>query len=172
MPKKAPSPSDDTAAKAPVRKRRTGRKRKAVREEYISYLISVSGWDYYYAFRPGDPKSRWDQGAYDELATLSFTGKLARPEGTKYDTGQVTFSGRRGLMKEPIERAPASIGSLSASGAELSAYIFIPTERLAELAAVAQSDRIQTIHITGTKLRYRSGLIHHVSVSTQPDEED
>jgi len=142
-------------ARPPVRKK-ARRKRQPAREEQIGYIVRVSDWDYYYSFRPSDPKGHWDHGPYSEIATLSFTGELIRPENSKYRTATVTLSGKAGMMEERLTGAALSIGTLSAHENELSAYIFVPAERLAELTTVAQSGRVQIVHITGTRLRYRS----------------
>ena len=53
-----------------------------------------------------------------------------------------------------------------------SGYVFTPQERFAELAAIAQSRRVQIIRIVGTKLRYGSALIHNVSMSTELEEDE
>ena len=45
-------------------------------------------------------------------------------------------------MEEQTIEKTRSIGSLDASGDELSAYVLVPAERLAELASIAQSGRV------------------------------
>jgi len=169
---KQTTPGTAVASAKPPTRKKARRKRQPAREEYIGYLVRVSGWDYHYGFRPSDPRSHWDPGPYSELATLSFTGELIRPENSKYRTATVTLSGKVGMMEERPTGAASSIGSLSAHEDELSAYVFIPTERLAELSVVAQSGRVQIVQITGTKLRYRSALIRNLSLDTHFDEED
>ena len=140
-------------------------KRRTVLDEHVSYLIRVTDWDYYYSLRPGDLKSRWDNDAYNELATVSFSGELLRPEGMEYVRASVTLSAQQGLTGLSVSAAPGSLGTLSARSDELSAYIFVPVERFAELCSVAQSGRVQEISITGTRLRYRSGLVHSLSIN-------
>jgi hypothetical protein len=163
----------DASAKTPTRKVAPRKpKRKPAREEYIAYFLRVSGWDYYYGFRPSDPKSQWDQGPYSEIATLTFTGELIRPVNSKYRAATVTLSAKSGMMEERPAGTARSIGSLTANEDELSAYIFVPAERLTELTAVAQSERVRVVQVTGTKLRYRSGQIHNLSIYTSFDEED
>jgi hypothetical protein len=113
---------------------------------YLGHRDKRSGWDYYYSFRPSDPKSRWDAGPYNELATISFGGEIIRPQDSKYKRAKVIFSARLGMMEENGVEPPKTIGSLTANDEELSAYIFIPAERTADLAAVAQSGRAQVVH--------------------------
>lgn len=134
--------------------------------------MRITGWDYYYSFRPSDPKSRWDPGPYKELATISFGGEIVRPQDSKYKRAKVTFSARVEMMEENRAAPPKTIGSLTANDEELSAYIFIPAERMADLAAVAQSGRAQVVHFGATRLRYRSAMVHTVSLSTEFDEEE
>ena len=43
-----------------------------------------------------------------------------------------------GMLEENRAEPPKTIGSLTANDEELTAYIFIPAERMADLAAVAQ----------------------------------
>ena len=169
--KQTKSPADAASTEPPPRKP-TRRKRKSVQDEHVAYLVRVSGWDYYYGFRPSDPKSQWDHGPYNEIATLTFAGELIRPENSKYRTATVTLSGKAGMMDERLTGAAPSIGTLTAHEKYLSAYIFVPAERLTELATVAQSGRVQVVQVTGTKLRYRSAQIHNLSIYTQFDDEE
>lgn len=155
--------------KNPSRKRT---RRKATHEDLISYTIKVSGWEYYYSLRAGDPKSRYDAARYRELATLSFQGELIRPEASPHKKAEVTLSAREGMLDAPPDDRITTIGSLSASGGNLSAYIFVPVERFSELASIAQSERIQAIQIGGSKLHYRSGSIYSVALNTLWDEDD
>jgi hypothetical protein len=55
---------------------------------------------------------------------------------------------------------------------ELSAYIFVPADRFAELVAVSASGRVQMVTVTGTKLRYRSGQATYVGAYTDFSEEE
>lgn len=163
----------DASDRPPTRKAvRRKRKRQPAREEYIAYFVRVGGWDYYYGFRPSDPKSQWNHGPYNEIATLTFTGELIRPENSKYRAVALTLSGKAGMLEERRTGGVSSIGTLTAHEDALSAYIFVPAERLTELATVAQSGRVQVVQVTGTKLRYRSAQIHNLSIYTQFDVED
>ena len=58
---------------SPKQKRRSTNKRAARRrqvEERLDYKFRVTGWDYYYSLRPGDPKVAWEKGAYS-MSTFS-----------------------------------------------------------------------------------------------------
>jgi hypothetical protein len=75
------------------------------------------------------------------------------------------------MMDERRGEVYRSIGSLTASGDALSAYIFVPAEFMSELASVSQSGRVQAIDFSGTRLRYRSASLQSVSLTTRNEEE-
>lgn len=150
----------------PTKRRRPPHRK---RDEKITYLVVVTGWEHHYGLRIADG-SAWEPGPYHELATLTLRGEVVRPEGFKHPRGEVTLSSRAGMLHETGE--PKCIGSLSARGDLLQAYVFIPAERLAELVAVAASGRIHIAAVGGTKLRYRSGTIHSVTLDTEFDPEE
>ncbi|HEY9554297.1 hypothetical protein [Allosphingosinicella sp.] len=128
--------------------------------------------DYHYSLRVSDPKSRWDHGAYSALATFSFSDDLIRPENSKYLKVSVTLSARAGMLEEQPGLGTLSLGTLSVGGDEFSAYVFVPAKRLAEIATFAQSGKVQIVHLVGTKLRYRSGLVCNIARHTSLEEEE
>lgn len=150
------------------RKRRPCRKR----DEPEHYLIRVKEWDCYYSFRVSDPKSRFDDGPYSELTTLTFSGELLEPDNSKYSKALLTLSAHADMMDVRGLEPPKSIGSLSAHEDTLSAYVFVPTEHMAKLMLLANSGKVQTASIVGSRLRYRSGSIQNISLDTSPEEED
>lgn len=76
------------------------------------------------------------------------------------------------MLDQPAGETRVTVGLLSTGSDELSGYVFTPQERFAELAAVAQSGRVQINRIVGTKLRYGSALIHNVSISTELEKDE
>jgi hypothetical protein len=96
--------------------------------------------------------------------------RLIRPIDTRYKDAEVTFSPRAGMTDERRGGAFQSIGSLTASGDSLSAYVFIPAEYMPELAAVAQSGP-RTDH---QLLRHASSLpsVRGVSLSTRDEAKE
>ncbi|PWK64642.1 hypothetical protein [Aminobacter sp. AP02] len=172
-PKHPATATEGEGSKAGVRPRKRRNKRRTpARQESSSYVVRVADWDYYYSFHASDPKSRWETGPYGELATLSFQGEIIRPRDCRYKTATATFSGKSHMMEEVRTEGARSIGSLTAQGDELSAYVFVPQERLAELTSVAQSGKVQIVHFSGTKLRYRSASISSISLHTKFDEDE
>jgi len=156
-------------ARALSNRRKRVRRRK---DEILQYELRVSGWDHYYNFRVCDPKSHFDPGPYSELSTLTFKGTMKEPAAYAGQRGELTLSAQAALMTRNAETLPTSIGGLSAHAETFFAYIFLPAERLAELTSLAISGRVQVATIAGTKLRYRSGRAHSVSISTDLEEEE
>lgn len=162
---------DDQSAEVSPPKRRKRRKRKP-RDEPIHYLIHVTDWDCYYGFSVSDPKSRFDPGPYSDIATVTFKGELVEQEGCKYSRGELTLSARENMGGERWTEPPTAIGSLSAYEDTLAGYVFVPAEHLAMLVSLASSGKVQTASILGSRLRYRSGSIQNISLSTSPEDDD
>ncbi|MCL6729194.1 hypothetical protein [Sphingomonas hankyongi] len=160
----------ETAKRSTSRKKR--KRTSSKRQEFVQYLIRVSSWEYDYALRAGNPKSSLDQSAYEELATLTFSGELLQPKVPKFDRVEVTCSGRAGMLDQTLGDSQLTIGSAWARDGQLFGYIFAPQERLAELATVAGTGQVQVVCFTGTKLRYRTAEIYSISISTRVDEEE
>lgn len=152
--------------------RRRKRKKHKKREEHVHYEIRISGWDYYYSLRLSDPKSAFDRGTYSEIATFSLKGELISPEDLPYTEGLLTLSAQVGMLNQEYVEQPKAIGGLSVAGDTLTAYVFVPAERLSELATVAASGRLQAARFIGSRLRYRSGTVHNISVTTEFEEEE
>jgi hypothetical protein len=76
------------------------------------------------------------------------------------------------MIEEHRDVSPSAIGSLSTHEEMLEAYVFVPAERMAALVALAHSGRVRVASIDGTKLHYRSGKDHSISLNTtfDPDE--
>ena len=94
---------DDASKTEQARVKPKRRKRKRTsknRDEHVWYEIRVTGWDGYYGFRVSDPKSRYDPGPYSEIATVTITGHLLRPENMNYKTMSLTLSGHERIKDE------------------------------------------------------------------------
>ncbi len=161
-------PSTRTRKKSQLRKKAT----KHRRDEYVSHVIRVRTWEFYYSRRASDPKSKWEAWPVSEIATLTFFGQLVRPENSKYTEGKLTFSGRHELVVREPTPSLLPIGSVTARSDEIEAYVFVPEERLRLLLTAAQSGRIQVAQFGGPKLRYGSSVIHSVSLDTNLHEDD
>ena len=161
-----------TATAAKSSKQQMRKAARSQRTEYVEYLIQVTSWEYYYSLRTGDPKSVWDKEVFDELAILSFRGNLITPKLPQIERVLMEFSAKAGMLRQPIEDIRTKIGSVSRHGDELSAYVFVPEERMADLLTIAQSERVKVISFVGDKLRYGSALIHNMTLRTEINEDD
>jgi hypothetical protein len=161
------------AAKDSRSRRKVGRKtRKASREEYVSHVIRVRTWEFYYSRYATDPKSKWERGPIGEIATLRFIGEVVRPKNCKYKEGNLTFSGREDFVEREPGTMLVPIGSATARGEEIEGYLFVPEERLRLLLTAAQTGRVEMVQFTGPKLRYGGSLVHTASVNTHFDEDE
>lgn len=159
-----------TGSRAVKKGRRKAKKRP--REEYVTHVIRVKAWDFYYSRHATDPKSKWERGPISELATLSLTGEVVRPEKCKYKEGKLTFSGRADYLDPQPGPSLVPIGSATARGEEIESYVFVPEERLRLLLTAAQSGQIEVAQFTGPKLRYGGSVLHSVSLDTHFDEDE
>jgi hypothetical protein len=159
-----------TGSQSAKKGRRRARKRPSV--EYVTHVIRVKAWDFYYSRHATDPKSKWERGPISELATLSLVGEVVGPENCKYKDGKLTFSGRADYLDPQPGPSLVPIGSATARGEAIEGYVFVPDERLKLLLTAAQSGQIEVAHFTGPKLRYGSGVIHSVSLDTRFDEDE
>src|SRR4051812_34539049 len=101
--------TSNSTQKRRVRRRKT--------EEHASHVIRVRSWEFYFSRHAADQKSRWEPWPIGELATLTFTGDIVRPEKSKYKTGKLTFSARLHQPENPQRGVkPVPIGSATARG--------------------------------------------------------
>jgi len=138
-------------------------------DEYLSYLVRITGWERWWNFSVGD-KSRWSPGPYDVGGTLTLYGDVVRPEGFKYPRAAITLSGKGKMMEETDH--PKSVGWIDVKNGLLQAYVSVPAESMEELTVLAASDRLKIVHLNGTPLRYRRGRVNSISLNTEfdPDE--
>ncbi len=147
------------------------RKRRKPKVEIVHYEVEVNDWDLYYSFALDDGRELFDPGPYYELQLLKLNGRLIWPEDIKYVHCTVTLSAKVGLRKEKWETPPLAIGSLNAYDDRIEAYVTIPAERVSELTVVAASGKIKRVELTGTKLKWRKGLVSNVGVSTEVEDD-
>lgn len=75
------------------------------------------------------------------------------------------------LANRKVGGAPSEIGSLNAHDNRVETYVTVPAEGLSELVAVASSGKVKQVDMTGTKLKWRKGLVSHVAVTTDLEKE-
>jgi hypothetical protein len=140
--------------------------------EYVSHVIRVSEWEFYYSRRAADPKSSWEPFPYSEFANLTFIGEVVRPEKCKYKQGKLVFSGRGEFPHEEPATARVPLGSATAHGEEIEGYVTVPEDRLRMLLTAAQSGRVEMVQFSGPKLRYGSAVVLSATLTTNFDEDE
>jgi hypothetical protein len=149
-------------------KRKTGTRRGRARLETqrALYQIKLSGWDFTWSFSLALPNSlRANEGHYHEHMILTLKGEVLYPESFKYPEVECQLCADPRLTQD-ID-PPKGIGSMTASGTRLVAYIAVPRERMDTLAGVA--DRLLSLELNATPLHYRRALVMSIHLGTEPE---
>lgn len=143
-------------------------RRRQPADFFEQYVVAVAAWDLSWLFSVGDPKR--DPDPYREYADLVFRGDVHRPTPFRHPRAEVTLSGRAELP-EPFQAPhPKSIGHLEGRGDLLRAYVNVPVERFALLAATAA--RVRLVALGGDRLSRGRGLVRNLHVDTRFDPEE
>lgn len=130
------------------------------------YQIKLSGWDLAWSFSLALPNfSMANEGHYNEHMILTLKGEVVYPESFKYPEVECLLYADPRLTPE-ID-PPKGIGSITASGTRLVAFIAVPRERMSTLVGVA--DRLLSLELSATPLHYRRALITSINLDTEPD---
>lgn len=130
------------------------------------YQIKLSGWDFTWSFSLALPNfSRANEGHYNEHMILTLKGEMLYPEKFKYPDVECQLYADPRLTQDT--NPPKGIGSMTASGTRLVAYIAVPRERMDTLAGVA--DRLLSLELNATPLHYRRALVMSIHLGTEPD---
>ena len=138
------------------------------------YEIEADDWeaDYYFGL---NPRSNIEH-VYWEISNLIIIGRLispvlnivgkvrvlinADPEVDDHWKPNPTITGAKAIGRMAILRDNT-----------MEFYCSVPTYSLPYLAQAAHANKIRYISITGTKLRYKEGVISHISLSSQKEDE-
>ena len=130
------------------------------------YQIKLSGWDFTWSFSLALPNlSRANEGHYNEHMILTLKGEMLYPEKFKYPDVECQLYADPRLTQDT--NPPKGIGSMTASGTRLVAYIAVPRERMDTLAGVA--DRLLSLELNATPLHYRRALVMSIHLGTEPE---
>lgn len=130
------------------------------------YQIKLSGWEFSWSFSlalPNDFKA--DEGHYHEHLILTLKGEVLYPESFKYPEVECQLYADPRLKKDIAP--PKGIGSMTASGTRLIAYIAVPRERIDTLVGAA--DRLLSLELNATPLHYRRALVMAIHLGTEPE---
>jgi hypothetical protein len=160
--------ADSSKSRSRRPRRPSGRKH----EEYVSHVIRVRGWEFYFSRHATDPRSKWETGLFSDIGNLTLLGDLVRPEKSKFRTGKLTFNGGGDVKVKQPEHRLTAIGSATSQGDEIEGYVWVSEERLRLLLTAAQSGQLQFAHFSGPKLRYGAAIVNSVSIGTHFDEDE
>lgn len=148
----------------PKSKSRRGRPR--IETQRTLYQIKLSGWDFAWSLSLALPNNlRASEGHYHEHMILTLRGTVLYPESFKYPEVECQLYADPRLMKDMA--APKAIGSMTANGTRLVAYIAVPRERIDALVGAA--DRLLSLELNATPLHYRRGLVMSMHLGTEPE---
>ena len=149
-------------------KSKAGRGRPRLEAQRVIYQIKLTGWDLTWSFSLALPNNlRASEGHYHEHMILTLRGTVLYPESFKYPDVECQLYADPRLMKDTTP--PKGIGSMTANGTRLVAYIAVPRERIDVLVSAA--DRLLSLELNTTPLYYRRGLVMsmHLGTETEPD---
>lgn len=157
---------DITMSRTAKHKPKTQRGRPRRETQRALYQIKLSGWDFTWSLSLAMPNySRANEGHYQEHMILTLKGEVLYPERFKYPEVECQLYADPRLSQD-IE-PPKGIGSMTASGTRLVAYIAVPRERMDSLTGVA--DRLLSLELNATPLHYRRALIMSMHLGTEPE---
>ena len=149
-------------------KSKAGRGRPRLEALRVIYQIKLTGWDLTWSFSLALPNNSWaNEGHYHEHMILTLKGEVLYPDGFKYPEVECQLYADPRLMQD-IE-LPRGIGSMTANGTRLVAYIAVPRERIEALRGAA--DRLLSLELNATPLHYRRALVMsiHLGTELEPD---
>ena len=147
-------------------KSNTRRGRPRFETQRALYQIKLSGWDFTWSFSLALPNnSRANEGHYHEHMNLTLRGEVLYPEGFKYPEVECQLYADPRLMQDTA--LPKGIGSMTANGTRLVAYIAVPRERIDVLVGAA--DRLLSLELNTTPLHYRRALVMSIHLGTEPE---
>lgn len=148
------------------KKSKSRRGRPRLETQRTIYQIKLSGWDFSWSFRLALPSNFMaGEGHYNEHFILTLKGEVLYPESFKYPEVECQLYADPRLMQDKVP--PKGIGSMTASGTRLIAYIAVPRERIDTLVDAA--DRLQSLELNATPLHYRRALVMSIHMSTEPE---
>ena len=148
------------------KKSKSRRGRPRLETQRTIYQIKLSGWDFSWSFSLALPNSFMaGEHHYHEHLILTLKGEVLYPENFKYPEVECQLYADPRLIQD--KAPPKGIGSMTASGTRLIAYIAVPRERIDTL--VGGADRLISLELNATPLHYRRALVMSMHLSTEPE---
>jgi hypothetical protein len=147
--------ADKPRAKAVKGKRR----RHALREEFLQYIVAIDGWDWSYSLSLNEEKHPVDP--YHEYRHLLITGRLLRPTGLKTEKVEVNLLPSVEMSHgQRKDHEPLALGSLDTYNNRIVALISIPPDVLPPILQMLIDERFKFVLMSGTKFHYRRARLH------------
>ena len=147
-------------------KTNTRRGRPRLETQRALYQIKLSGWDFTWSFSLALPNNlRANEGHYHEHMILTLKGEVLYPESFKYPEVECQLYADPRLTQD--KDPPKGVGSMTASGTRLVAYIAVPRERINTLIGAA--DRLLSLELNAAPLHYRRALVMSIHLGTEPE---
>lgn len=130
------------------------------------YQVKLCGWDFTWSFSLALPNnSRGNEDHYNEYMILTLKGAVLYPEKFKYPDVECQLCADPRLTEDIA--SPKGIGSITARGTRLIAYVAVPRERMDTLVGVA--DQLLSLELSTTPLHYRRALVMSIHLGTEPE---
>lgn len=139
------------------------------------YNIEVEDWDADYHF--GLAPKNIIEGVYWEGSNLIIIGKLISPVLDKTSKARIEIKDNPKLddhwQANPTVTSAKAIGwiNMPRGKNEIIFYCSVPCHSLQYLAHAVHAKKIRYIFISGTKLKYRTGTISYISMSSHMEDE-
>ena len=147
-------------------KSKTRRGRPRLETQRTLYQIKLSGWDFTWSLSLAQPNNfRANEGHYNEHMILSLKGEVLYPESFKYPEVECQLYADPRLRQDIY--SPKGIGSMTASGTLLVAYVAVPRERMDTLVGVA--GQLRYLEVSATPLHYRRAIVMSIHLGTEPE---
>lgn len=148
------------------KKSKSQRGRPRLETQRTIYQIKLSGWDFSWSFSLALSNNFMaGEHHYYEHLILTLKGEVLYPENFKYPEVECQLYADPRLLQD--KAPPKGIGSMTASGTRLIAYIAVPRERIDTLVGAAE--RLQSLELNATPLHYRRALVMSINLSTEPE---
>ena len=130
------------------------------------YQIKLSGWKFSWSFSLALPNNfKAGEGHYHEHLILTLKGEVLYPESFKYPEVECQLYADPRLGQDIY--SPKGIGSMTANGTRLVAYVAVPRERMDTLVSVA--NQLLSLELSATPLHYRRALVMSIHLGTEPE---
>jgi len=153
-------------ARIAQKKSSSRRGRPRLEAQRAIYQIKLFSWDFTWSLSLAMPNHSWaNEGHYHEHMILTLRGKVLYPESFKYPEVECQIYADPRMTQDISP--PKAIGSMTASGSRLIAYIAVPRDRVSVLVDAA--DRFLSLELNTTPLHYRRALVMSIHLGTEPE---